>query len=161
MADVARTSGLTQHHRHNAGLLSDFDSLSAPDFDPSKADRRVVELYTETARFALDSWTAWTGVFRPFGGLLAFLFSRRLQQLNVPLSGLDTSRGITSDVVPLVDPASGRVHFTIWLRRLIHTGNVLYAGCYSVVAIPGRVGPCGRVVFFSAAQWERHRVDAP
>jgi hypothetical protein len=147
VADVARESGLAQRQGSNAGLLDDFDSLSAPDFDPSKVDGRVVEFYTETARFTLDSWADWTGVFRPFGGLLAFVFSRRLQQLNVPLSGLDTSRGVTSDVVPLVDPASGRLHFTVWLRRLIHTGNVLYAGCYSVATIPGRVGRCIRVVF--------------
>ena len=147
VADVARASRLTQRHQPNAGLLPDFDSLSAPDFDPGKADRRVIEFYTATARYALDSWAHWCGLFRPFGGLLALLFSRRLQQLNVPLSGLDTSRGVTSDVVPLVDPGSGRVDFTVWLRRLIHTGNVLYAGCYSVVEIPGRVGPCVRVVF--------------
>jgi hypothetical protein len=145
VADVARTSGLIAHRDSNAGLLADFDTLSAPDFDPRKADPRVIEFYTATARYELDSWAQWSGLFRPFGGLLALMFS--LQQLNVPLSGLDTSRGVTSDVVPLIDPASGRVRYTVWLRRLIHTGNVLYAGCYSVAEIPGRVGACVRVVF--------------
>jgi hypothetical protein len=147
IADVARASGLTERRQPNAGLLSDFDGLAAPDFDPRNADRRVIEFYTQTARYTMDSWAQWSGVFRPFGGLLAWVFSRRLQQLNVPLTGLDTSRGVTSDVVPLVDPASNQVSFTIWLRRLVHTGNVLYAGCYSVAEIPGRVGACVRVVF--------------
>jgi hypothetical protein len=147
VADIAYASGLTPRHQPNAGLLAGFDSLSAPDFDPLKADRRVIEFYTATARYSLDSWAQWSGPFRPFGGLLALMFSRRLQQLNVPLSGLDTSRGVTSDVVPLVDPVSGQVCHTVWLRRLIHTGNVLYAGCYSIAEIPGRVGACVRVVF--------------
>jgi hypothetical protein len=147
IADVARTSELTPSPRPNAGLLTSLDALSAPDFNPLKVDRCVTEFYTETARYALDSWAQWNGVFRPFGGLLALVFSRRLQQLNVPLSGLDTSRGVTSEVIPLADPASGRVRFTIWLRRLIHTGDVLYAGCYSTAEIPGRVGACVRVVF--------------
>lgn len=35
---------------------------------------------------------------------MAAIFSRRLQQLNVPLSGLDTSRGITNEVTQLIDP---------------------------------------------------------
>jgi hypothetical protein len=79
--------------------------------------------------------------------LLALLFSRRLQQLNVPLSALDTSRGITSEVLQLVEPTSGEVRYTAWLRTLIGSGNVLYAGSYSLVRIPGYPGPCVKVVF--------------
>jgi hypothetical protein len=29
----------------------------------------------------------------------------------------------------------------------VHTGNILYAGCYSAVTIPGRTGSCVRVIF--------------
>jgi hypothetical protein len=145
--DLARSEDLIPRPAADAGLLSDFTRLAAADFDPSKADPRVVEFYTRTALYELDSWAEWCGFFRPFGGLLATIFSRRLQQLNVPLSGLDTSRGVTSEVVPLVDPTTDRIRFTLWLRRLVRTGNVLYAGCYSVAEIPGRIGGCVRVVF--------------
>lgn len=145
--DLARGEGLVPRAAPDAGLLEDFAALDAPDFDARKADPRVVEFYTRTARYELDSWAEWCGAFRPFGGLLAMIFSRRLQQLNVPLSGLDTSLGVTSEVVPMVDPASGALRFTLWLRRLVRTGNVLYAGCYSVETIPGREGACVRVVF--------------
>jgi hypothetical protein len=41
----------------------------------------------------IDCWSEWSSIFRPFGRLLAIVFSRRLQQLNVPLTGLDTSLG--------------------------------------------------------------------
>ena len=75
------------------------------------------------------------------------MFNRRLQQLNVPLSGLDTSRGMASEVVAVVDPVSGRVVFTAWVRRLVGSGHVTYAGAYSTCEIPGHAGPCVRVVF--------------
>jgi hypothetical protein len=75
------------------------------------------------------------------------LFSRRLQQLNVPLSSLDSSKGITSAVVQLRDPASGRVVQTAWVRELLATRNVLYAGSYSICRVPRYPNPCVKVVF--------------
>ena len=107
----------------------------------------VAAFYTRTSEYELDSWAEWCGAFRPFGRMLAVLFSRRLQQLNVPLSGLDTSRGLTSDVVQLVDPASGAVRHTAWIRLLVGSGDVLYAGSYSLAVVPGRNGACVKVVF--------------
>ena len=103
--------------------------------------------YEQTSAFGMDAWAEWNGMFRPFGKLLATLFSRRLQQLNVPISALDTSRGITSEVVQLVDPVTTDVRFTLWLRELIGTGNILYAGSYSHCTVPGHEGPCVKVVF--------------
>src|SRR5262249_44202799 len=103
--------------------------------------------YEQTAAYKLDAWSEWCGFFRPFGWLLAVLFSRRLQQLNVPLSGLDTSRGLSSEGLQFVDPTSGQLRHTAWFRRLQGSGNVLYAGFYSVCALPGRADPCVKVVF--------------
>jgi hypothetical protein len=93
------------------------------------------------------AWSEWRGIFRPFGGALAALFSRRLQQLNVPLSALDSSRGMTSIVVQMRDPASGELKQTAGVRELQATGNVLYAGSYSVCRVPGYPEPCVKVVF--------------
>lgn len=147
IADLARSEQLAIRGGPDAGLIPDFGVLGAADFDPDSADRQVVDFYAHTARYEMDSWAEWCGAFRRFGWLLARIFSRRLQQLNVPLTGLDTSRGVSSEVVQLVDPETGKLHYTIWLRRLVHTGNVLYAGCYSVADVPGRAGSCVRVVF--------------
>ena len=79
--------------------------------------------------------------------MLAFFFSRRLEQLNVPLSGLDTSRGVSSDVLHLVDRNSGSIKQTAWVRELRGSGKVLYAGSYSLARVPGRLGACVKVVF--------------
>jgi hypothetical protein len=140
-------------HKHSleigpgAGLLDDFDMLRGPDFNPAEVARPVADFYQRTADYSLDAWSEWCNAFRPFGWLLALIFSRRLQQLNVPLSSLDTSRGVTSEVLRVSDPVSGQHRFTAWLRRLIGSGDVLYAGAYSTCRVPNYQGDCVKVVF--------------
>jgi hypothetical protein len=130
-----------------AGLVADFHQLEAPDFDPATLHTDVIDFYTRTSAYELDAWAEWSAPFRPFGRLLARLFSRRLQQLNVPLSGLDTSRGVTSEVLRLVDPATGETRHTAWIRQLVGSGAVLYAGTYSLAPVPRRIGLCVKVAF--------------
>lgn len=129
------------------GLVRSIHDLAGPDFDPGAVDARVAAFYERTSAYELDAWSEWSGAFRPFGWLLAFLFSRRLQQLNVPLSPLDTAQGMTSQMLYMVDPATKTIVYTAWIRELLGTGNVLYAGTYSVCRIPGAGGPCLKVVF--------------
>jgi hypothetical protein len=129
------------------GLVADLDLLRGPAFNPADVAPSVRAFYEQTSEYELEAWSEWCGAFRPFGSLLAWLFSRRLQQLNVPLRSLDTSRGTTSEVLHLVDPRSGELALTAWLRKLRQTGNVLYAGTYGVAQVPGHRGPCLRVVF--------------
>jgi hypothetical protein len=129
------------------GLLPSFQALAGAQFDPSTVHPRVAEFYERTSAFEIDMWSEWCGAFRPFGQMLAWIFSRRLQQLNMPLSGLDTSRGMTSEVLQLVDKASGAVRFTAWVRGLVGTGRLVYAGSYSVCAVPGSNSPCVKVTF--------------
>jgi hypothetical protein len=127
--------------------LHDFSSLRGTSFNPAEVDASVARFYERTSEYELDAWAEWCGAFKPFGRLLAAVFSRRLQQLNVPLSALDTSRGISSEVFQAVDPQTGQVRFTAWVRQLLGSGNVLYAGSYSVCTIPGYPNPCVKVVF--------------
>jgi hypothetical protein len=129
------------------GLLDDFEGLRGPDFDPTRIAKPVADFYKRTADYSLDAWTEWCNAFRPFGTLLALIFSRRLQQLNVPLSPLDTSRGVTSEILRVSDPASGQHRFTAWVRRLLGSGHVLYAGAYSTCRVPNYQGECVKVVF--------------
>jgi hypothetical protein len=147
-AFLARSEGLRLHRPEGAaGVVPTFGSLCGATFDASRVHASVARFYEQTSAYDLDAWAEWCGLFRPFGWLLAVLFSRRLQQLNVPLSGLDTSRGVTNEVVQLIDPATGAPRLTAWYRRLRSTGNVLYAGFYSVCTLPGHADPCVKVVF--------------
>jgi len=42
---------------------------------------------------------------------------------------------------------SGDFLFASWVRRLVATGNIIYAGAYSIVQVPGHPDPCVKVVF--------------
>lgn len=144
----AECEGLRLHQPDDgAGIISDFDALRGASFDPSNVHPSVGRFYEQTSTYELDAWAEWCGLFRPFGWLLAVLFSRRLQQINVPLSGLDTSKGLTNEVLQFIDPATGLPRHTAWFRRLRGTGNILYAGFYSICTLPGHSEPCLKVVF--------------
>ncbi len=129
------------------GIVPDFRSLRGETFKPEAVHPEVARFYEETSAYELDAWAEWCGLFRPFGCLLAVCFSRRLQQLNVPLSGLDTSRGLTNEILRFVEPETESLRHTAWFRRLQGSGNVLYAGFYSLCRLPGRADPCIKVVF--------------
>lgn len=129
------------------GIVPRFSDLQGSCLDTSSVHPAIVEFYEKTSAYELDAWAEWCGFFRPFGWLLAIVFSRRLQQLNVPLSGLDTSRGMTNEVIQFHDIKTHSVRYTSWFRRLRSSGNVLYAGFYSVCQIPGHADPCVKVVF--------------
>jgi hypothetical protein len=143
-ANYAKKHSLEFVQNEPRGLVQNLRALLP---DDSKIAPAVRRFYERTSEYELDAWSEWCGLVRPFGQALAILFSRRLQQLNVPLSSLDSSRGIISEVVQLRDPASGRIAQTAWVRELLATRNVLYAGAYSVCRAPGRAMPCVKVVF--------------
>jgi hypothetical protein len=144
----AAAEGLSvARYRSGKGLLPSFAALSGPDFDASAVDPAVGEFYERAADFDMDVWSEWSGLFRPFGFLVSAIFSRRLEQLNLPLSSLDTSWGMTSEVVQVSDPASGQLRANAWVRTLVKTGRIIYVGSYSVATPPGAAGPCVKTVF--------------
>jgi hypothetical protein len=129
------------------GLLVDFKSLAGSGNDPETVAPEVGDFYERTSAYELDAWSEWHGLFKPFGTALAVIFSRRLQQLNIPLSSLDSSKGMTSRVLQLRSRQTGELVQTAWVRELRATSNVIYAGSYSVCRVPGYDSPCVKVVF--------------
>jgi len=145
--DIAAREGLSLQDGPGArGLLPQLGVLDGPGLRTAGVAGGVRHFYEHTGAYELDAWAEWCGAFRPFGFLLAVLFSRRLQQLNVPLSGLDTSRGLTNSVWHLVD-AGGKPRYVVWVRHLRGSGDTLYAGSYGPAFVPGWDGPCLKVAF--------------
>lgn len=145
--EYAKEHGLeVDRNSSSRGLVPDFRTLIAPD-DAHPISDGVKKFYERTSDYNLDIWSEWCAGFRPFGKALAVLFSRRLQQLNVPLSSLETSKGVTSEIVQLRDPQLVRPLQTAWVRELSKSGNVLYVAAYSVCSIPGHRIPCVKVAF--------------
>ncbi len=130
----------------NAGLLPSFDALRGPSFDPDQVCPEVRDFYEHTARYSLEAWSEVTIPMRFFlWGLVTFA-SRRMQQLNFPVSSMELASGMSSEVIELTDAGGKRV-YTGWLRRMKSTGLVLYAGIYTVGRVPGHDSPCVKVSF--------------
>ena len=128
-----------------AGLLADFDALADGGFDPGAIDHRIVHFYEHTARYRLQLWSQWSPHFRVGGRLIATVFAQRLGQLELPMTPLDTSRGVSSELLRLEEENGSTL--TGWLRRRRPEGNVIYAGFYSVEQPPAAPGPCVKVAF--------------
>lgn len=131
----------------DAGLVPDFSALRSPSFDPDRVDRRVRDFYEHTARYRLAVAARWSPLFLPLGWLLVGAVSRRIGQLNFPLGAREARAGMTSRVLRLREPATGRTAFTGWLRTQAGTGHAVYVGLYGIAHPPGEAGPCVRVVF--------------
>ncbi len=146
-AEYATRQGLDLVESGQRGLMQDFGRLAGDMMNPEAVSPAVQDFYERTSEYELDAWSEWHGLFKPFGAALAVLFSRRLQQLNIPLSPLDSSKGMTSQVLQMWDRRAGQLVQTAWVRELRATGNVIYAGCYSVCRVPGYASPCVKVLF--------------
>jgi len=129
---LAEREGLVVRCCHpDAGLVTNFDALKGPDFDPSCVKPEIRHFYEHTAGYRLDTWTEAALPTRFFLWFLITFVSRRMGQLNFPISSLETSRGMTSEIVQLAEPLTGRIAYTGWLRTLAGSGRVIYAGFYS------------------------------
>ncbi|HLZ92772.1 MAG TPA: hypothetical protein VKQ28_13750 [Candidatus Acidoferrum sp.] len=144
---VAREESLLIRTPPHAGLLEHFNILRGPRFNPDAVHPDIRHFYEHAADYQLDVWSEVSLLGKFFLWLLVEFISRRMDQLNFPISSLEVAKGMTSEVVQLVEPASGRVVNTGWMRRLKSSGRVIYAGLYSTAQLPGEAGPCVKVTF--------------
>ncbi|HTD52197.1 MAG TPA: hypothetical protein VK780_04155, partial [Thermoanaerobaculia bacterium] len=144
---IAEKEGLViDNDASDAGLLPDFDGLTGATFDVRQTDPSVRRFYEHTAEYDLDVWSETRFPGRLFLWLIVSTVSRYMNQLNFPVFGLETSRGMTSEVIPLRD-AGGRAVHVGWQRRLLGSGRVIYTGFYSIGHPPNCPSPCVKVVF--------------
>lgn len=124
---------------------------SIADYNLSKTDLRrlnpkIIDFYETTINYEFEVWSKWCGAFYPFGWLVNLLFSRRLQQLNLPLDPMDTSLGISSEIIKLKDN-DDVTHYTVWYRILKSRREVIYSGVYTTCYLPKIEKTCLKVVF--------------
>src|SRR5215467_2705845 len=144
---IARDEHLELRFSSEAGLIADFTTLRGPSFDPDAVHARVRHFYEHAAQYQLEAWSDVALVGKFFLWLLVEFISQRMDQLNFPISPLEMAGGMTSQVIQLTEPGSGRLVYTGWLRKLKSSGLVMFAGIYSVARIPGEENPCVKVTF--------------
>lgn len=127
-----------------AGLFS-IDTLALDAASRQRLHPEIAAFYERTTAFELEMWVLWSPWFWAGGNLLRRLYSRRLQQLNLPMNARETSRGLRSEIIHLRAPA-GDVRHTVWYRVMKSTSEALYSGLYGLVDLPSGER-CLKIVF--------------
>ena len=115
----------------NFGLLEKIEEIGISDQEKSRLNNKVADFYENTSNYDFEIWSEWKGLFKPFGKLLSLIFSKRLQQLNLPLNSIDTAKGLKSEIIKLKDKETKETKWTIWYRIIKSTNDVIYSGIYT------------------------------
>lgn len=144
---IAQEEKLELRQAPSAGLITNFEVLRGPSFAPDSVHPHVRHFYEHTAQYQMEAWSEISLVGKFFLWLLVEFISKRMDQLNFPISSMEMARGMTSQVIQLVKPETGEAVYTGWLRKLKSSGAVLFAGIYSIAIIPGEKNPVVKVTF--------------
>jgi hypothetical protein len=128
---------LTIDNSHEVrGLIRSINQLNLNDDDLQRISKQVVEFYERTSCYDLQLSVKWNPFFKVFGLLLRLVFSRRIKQLNIPISRKESSDKLTSEVINLKDTSTNQIKRTIWFRSFQTTEEVVYSGVYEICNIP-------------------------
>lgn len=128
------------------GIIPSIGLLNLPVADLVRLSPAVVGFYENTRCYNLNFSVTWNPLFKSFGGLLNRLFSRRLNQLQVPTKNIPRAEPISSEIIHLMDPVTQEVKYTFWLRALASDGPVIYSGVYGICTLPSGA-TCIKAVF--------------
>lgn len=143
----ASLNGLeVQRNAQDSGLIPDFKILDSLTFDASKCHPLVAAFYEKTASYKMEIWSQWYSWFSFVARIFIKIVGKEIQQLNIPLQSIETSRGMSSEVIRLVDTNDKQV-YACWFRKLVYTKKIVYAGFYTTTKVPGHDGECVKVVF--------------
>ncbi len=146
--EAAELEDLTvERNAREAGLIPSFGQLDGDTFDATRAHPLVRDFYEHTSAYTMDVWSKTHFPLSVGMWLLVTTISRQVNQLNFPLSPLDTAHGIGSEIIAM-RRRDGTVRYTGWFRTLGNaSADVLYTGFYMTERVPGETSPCVKVVF--------------
>jgi len=128
------------------GLLSTIGELCLSENELRNLSESVVDFYERTANYNLQIRVKWNLFFKIFGFLVNRLFSERINQLNIPIENIRNSEALTSEIITLVSRENNEVKYTIWLRKFVTTGRIIYSGVYGTSRLPSGI-TCIKAVF--------------
>ena len=124
--------------RINKGLLDTIQNLGLSEIELKRLSPEVIDFYENTSNYDLLLKAKWNPFFKIFGTLIKSIFSKRIEQLNVPIENLEDASGLTNEIIKLVDSRTNEVKRTIWLRTFKSTGQVVYSGVYETCSLPNK-----------------------
>ena len=136
---LARDESLViDSNRKNRGLIDSIRNLGLPETELKKLSQNIINFYESTSDYDLLLKVKWNPLFKIFGIVVKSIFSKRIEQLNVPIEDLEDASGLTNEIIKLVDKKTNEVKRTIWLRTFKSTGQVVYSGVYETCSLPNK-----------------------
>lgn len=127
---------IIQRNLKDTGLIPNIKDLGLSEAEMAQIHPKIIDFYQKTANYDLQLNVKWNPFFKPFGFLVNRLFSRRINQLNIPLKNSVTNEELKSEIIQLVNPITQKIKYTIWLRKFQSTGQVIYSGIYGLCTNP-------------------------
>lgn len=120
--------------KNGKGLIQSIHQLNLSEKEMEVLSLNVIDFYQNTAVYELKLKVKWHPFFKIFGSLLRVIFSKRIEQLNVPTRNTENSEKLTSEIIHLKDTKTNEVKRTIWLR--FQSRQVVYSGVYETCVLP-------------------------
>lgn len=120
----------------NVGLLQHINLLQLTKEELDALPKNVIDFYEKTANYQLDFQVKWHPLFKVLGTVVNRLFSQRINQLNIPTSNRSDRAALTSEIIQLLDPMTQEIRYTIWLRKFVSDGKIIYSGMYGICTLP-------------------------
>lgn len=114
------------------GIIESEASFGFSEKEKKSINPAILDFYTNTACFSMDMCFRWNTVFKPVAFLVSKLFSKRLQQMNIPIIASCDPLKTSSFIVKIKDQQSTEQNF--WVRRLKTADEVIFAGIYSIAS---------------------------
>lgn len=127
------------------GLIPSLLQLDLPSEEFNQISPQVIDFYENTSSFSLKLTVRWNPIFKLLGRLIRWIFSSRIEQLNIPMSTSAASE-LSNEVIHLIDSETKQVQRVIWLRTFQNSGEVVYSGVYGTCTIPSGI-TCIKAVF--------------
>lgn len=124
------------NQKNGKGLIQSINQLNLSEKELEVLSKNIIDFYQSTSDYKLKLKVKWNPFFKIFGLLLRVIFSKRIQQLNVPITSIENSETLKSEIIHLKDKNTNEVKRTIWLRAYQTTGQVVYSGVYETCVIP-------------------------
>lgn len=128
------------------GIIPSMQKLNLSEAEFSNLSKKVIGFYENTSNHNLDLSVHWNPLFKFFGILINKLFSKRIDQLNIPTKNISDPKSLKSEIINLVDPATNEIKYIFWFRFIESSGQVIYSGVYGISNLPsGKT--CVKAVF--------------
>lgn len=143
---LAEKENLSIHRNlNNKGLLASIQQLNLSDDEIKNLSQKVIDFYEKTSNYELEFNVKWNAFFKLFAFLVNRFFSKRINQLNIPLQN-NIQEKLSSEIIQLIDNITNEVKYTIWLRKIETTGQIIYSGIYGTCTLPSNQ-TCVKAVF--------------